>query len=131
MPQTSNRLTEGYMACPAALSYQNGAGGAGAGGACPSDDWGAEGATNASCAAEVYTLAGYVSRKRPLAQLAVAESYYAEAISRVEVCVRVRARMHACARAPRPSATTLCQHALPPLSYVHITTHPQQSIRLC
>ena len=43
-----------------------------------------DGATNASCASEVFTHAGYISRKRPQPQLAAAEAYYHEAIGMVQ-----------------------------------------------
>ena len=60
---------------PHCQNCAGGAGGAGAGGACPSADWAGEGAaTNASCAAEAYTLAGFVSRKRPQPRLAASET---------------------------------------------------------
>jgi len=66
---------------PHCQNCAGGEGGAGAGGACPSADWAGEGAaTNASCAAEAYTLAGFVSRKRPRPRLATSEQYYLEAL---------------------------------------------------
>ena len=66
---------------PHCQNCAGGEGGAGAGGACPSADWAGEGAaTNASCAAEAYTLAGFVSRKRPQPRLAASEQYYLEAL---------------------------------------------------
>lgn len=49
---------------------------------CPSSatDWDA-GATTASCKADVHNLAGYVSRKRPMPNLAHARQYYDEALA--------------------------------------------------
>ena len=44
---------------PHCANCAGGPGGAALGGACPSDDWEGEDATNASCAADVYTYAGY------------------------------------------------------------------------
>ena len=92
---TSAHLTRGYATeavaestlellwcmLPHCQNCAGGEGGAGAGGACPSADWAGEGAaTNASCAAEAYTLAGFVSRKRPEPRLAASEQYYLEAL---------------------------------------------------
>ena len=55
-----------WCLAPHCGNCRGGPGGAGAGGACPSDDWEGDGATNASCTADVYTLAGAIERKRPV-----------------------------------------------------------------
>ena len=69
-----------WCLAPHCGNCRGGPGGAGAGGACPSEDWEGDGATNASCTADVYTLAGAIERKRPVPRLAASRGYYDDAL---------------------------------------------------
>ena len=105
-----------WCLAPHCGNCHGGPGGAGAGGACPSDDWEGDGATNASCTADVYTLAGAIERKRPIPRLAASRGYYDDAL-RLAGAARAAARRSPTSRSSTCSAATRRARSRPPTSY--------------